>query len=72
MSRLDPLLSRNDFELRFASLPMSGRAFVFPCDSKGNVDIDRLPESLRTSYLFARGSVGFELCYPVVCPADLH
>ncbi len=72
MSRLDPLISPNDFELRFASLSTSGRTFVFPCDSQGHVDIDRLPETLRTSYFFARGSVGFELCYPVVCRSRLH
>jgi hypothetical protein len=65
-------ISYTDFELRFASLSTSGRAFAFPCDSRGNVDIDRLTERLRTSYLFARASVGFELCYPVVYRNDLH
>ena len=72
MQRLDPLNSHPDFELRFASLSTSGRAFAFPCDAKGNVDIDRLPERLRMSYLFARASVGFELCYPVVFRNCLH
>jgi hypothetical protein len=72
MQRLDQLVSPTDFELRFASLSTSGRAFSFPCDSHGNVDIDRLPERLRTNYLFARASVGFELCYPVVCRNSLH
>ena len=72
MPGLAPPISPADFELRFASLSTSGRAFAFPCDSQGNVDIDRLPERLRTSYLFARASVGFELCYPVVCRNNLH
>jgi hypothetical protein len=72
MSRLALLISRADFELRFASISTSGRAFAFPCDSQGNVDIDKLSERLRTSYLFARASVGFELYHPVVCRNRLH
>ena len=72
MLSLDPLAAPGGFELRFVSLRTSGRAFAFPCDSHGNVDIDRLSERLRESYLFARASVGFELCYPVVCRDNLH
>ena len=72
MQRLDSRISPTDFELRFASLSTPGRALSFPCDSQGNVDLDRLPERLRTSYLFARACVGFELCYPVVCRNSLH
>ena len=72
MSSIDcPILSTT-FELRFDSLSDSGHAYSFPCDSAGNVDIDLLSETLRESYLFARASVGFELCYPVVCRIVLH
>ncbi len=68
----DPPICPADFELRFASISTRGRAFAFPCDSQGNVEIDQLPERLRANYLFARASVGFELCYPVVCQNGLH
>lgn len=72
MRRLVSTIPDADFELRFASLWTSGKSFAFPCDSQGNVDIDRLPERLRMNYLFARASVGFELYHPVVHRNDLH
>ena len=72
MQTLAPPIPHIGFELRFASLSTSGRAFAFPCDSQGNVDIDQLPDRLRANYLFARASVGFELCHPVVCRSSLH
>lgn len=70
MPSVDLAPSFTSFELRFARLAAPGRAFAFPCDSCGNVDIDQLPDTLRTSYLFARASVGFELYHPVVCPRN--
>lgn len=67
MPAIDVPIPSTGFELRFVSISTFGRAVTFPCDSQGNVDIDGLPEALRTSYLFARASVGFELYFPVVC-----
>ena len=72
MSSIDFLILSTTFELRFDSLSEAGRAYTFPCDSAGNVDLDLLSETLRESYLFARAAVGFELCYPVVCRRLLH
>ena len=54
------------YELRFMSLSQRGRGFAFPCDARGNVDIDALSDRGRTSYLFARAVVGNMLSAPVV------
>jgi hypothetical protein len=56
----------NEFELRFQSLFDSGRGFVFPCDPRGQVDLDRLSERARINYLYARAMVGRELAAPAV------
>lgn len=54
------------YELRFVSLSDRGRGYAFPCDAQGHVDLDALPEGLRTSYLFARAVVGSVLAAPTV------
>jgi len=59
-----PLLAR--YELRFTHLFDRGRGWAFPCDSAGNVDLDRLSQRCRDSYLYARAVVGAELSAPVV------
>jgi hypothetical protein len=60
------------FELRFQSLFDAGRDFVFPCDPKGLVDLDRLSDRARNNYLFARAMVGRELAVPAVSASALH
>ena len=52
--------------LRFASLFNPGKAIVVPCDEQGRVDIDALPDRMRTAYLGARALVGREYAYPVL------
>ena len=47
-----------DFQLRFRSLFSDGEAFVFPCNASGHVLMDALSERARSSYLFARATVG--------------
>jgi hypothetical protein len=59
------------FELRFQSLFHEGRAYVFPCDSTGRVDIDALSQRARLNYLYARAMVGREVAMPAVLPT-LH
>lgn len=54
------------FELRFQSLFDSGRGFAFPCDPKGQVDLDGLSSRARNNYLYARAMVGRELAVPAV------
>jgi hypothetical protein len=57
------------FELRFESLFQPGPALAFPCDSEGQVDLERCGAGARTSYLFARFMVGREYKRPRVAPA---
>ena len=59
------------YELRFASLFQSGRGYAFPCDAKGQVQLDELSERARANYLFARAVVGREFDTPVVVEAVL-
>jgi hypothetical protein len=54
------------FRLRFPSLFETGRAYVFPCDESGRVDMDALGEHARDSYLYARALVGREYARPVL------
>lgn len=55
--------------LRFASLFSEGRALAFPCDERGQVDLDALPERARGNFFFARALVGREFAVPRVCSA---
>ncbi|HEY8877684.1 MAG TPA: hypothetical protein VIN03_08990 [Roseateles sp.] len=57
------------FELRFQSLFQQGRAWVFPCDACGQVDLDHLSERARCNYLYARTVIGREVMPPRVCRA---
>jgi hypothetical protein len=59
---------RNEFQLRFQSLFDAGRAYAFPCDAAGQVDMDALGDRARNSYLYARAVVGCEFSRPVVQP----
>lgn len=45
-------------ELCFTPLRDAGRAYAFPCDAQGRVDLDALSERARIDYLFARASIG--------------
>lgn len=54
------------FQLCFHSLFGNGRGYAFPCDARGRVDLDQLPDRMRTNYLFARAMVGRELQVPAV------
>ena len=55
-----------EFELRFQSLLDAERAYAFPCDAKGHVDMDRLSDRALTNYLYARTVVGREVLRPSV------
>jgi hypothetical protein len=54
------------YELHFRSLFEAGRGYVFPCDGRGQVDLDHLSERARNNYFFARAMVGRDLAYPSV------
>jgi hypothetical protein len=61
-----------DFELRFPSLFDPGRALAFPCNADGEVELERLSERGRSSYLRARDRVGREYAFPTVRVSQLH
>jgi hypothetical protein len=54
------------YELLFRSLFAAGRAYVFPCDAVGHVDMDSLSERARDNYLYARAVIGIEVGWPDV------
>lgn len=54
------------FILLFRPLRDSGRAFAFPCDPHGRVDLDGMSERARNNYLYARAIMGRELAFPSV------
>ena len=62
--------SSSAYQLRFRSLFKEGRAYAFPCDAEGHVEIDRLSERARDNYFFARISIGRELSVPEVCSCE--
>ncbi|RYF18293.1 MAG: hypothetical protein EOO30_03855 [Comamonadaceae bacterium] len=63
--------SINEYQLCFRSLFHSGRGYAFPCDPKGQVDLDRMSERARNNYFYARAMVGRELSAPAVEAAAL-
>ena len=60
------------YELRFRSLFHEGRAFVFPCDAQGLVDMDSMGQRMLDNYLYARSVIGRELAMPSVQSSPLH
>lgn len=60
------------YELCFRSLFDGGRAYVFPCDAEGHVDMDSLSERARNNYLYARSVIGRDLSMPAVQPSQVH
>lgn len=68
----NPLSGPARFELRFQSLFDEGRAYAFPCDASGRVDLDALSATLRTNYLFARTLIGRDFAMPAVRPSALQ
>jgi hypothetical protein len=64
--------SAADYELRFESLFVEGRALAFPCDQAGLVDMNALSDRARCNYLYARAVVGREFRTPAVRITRLH
>jgi hypothetical protein len=60
------------YELRFRSLFDKGRAYAFPCDAEGQVNIDALSERMRNSYFYVRKVIGREFATPAIQPGELH
>jgi hypothetical protein len=60
---------RPALELVYEPLREAARGLSFPCDASGRVDLDRLSDSERRKYLYARVVTGNEFAWPVVRPA---
>ncbi len=60
------------YEIRFRSIFHEGRGVAFPCDEKGQVDLDVLSERARANYLYARAVVGREYLAPSVDLCGMH
>jgi hypothetical protein len=60
------------FELRFEPLFCHGSGFSFPCDARGQVDLDRIGERARCNYFYARSLIGRDFGRPAVRPATLQ
>jgi hypothetical protein len=58
------------YEIRFDSL-YAKPALRFPCDARGEVQLDALSERARESYFFARAVVGAQYAYPKVCRTSI-
>jgi hypothetical protein len=67
-----PLQDAAQYELRFQSLFDEGRAFAFPCDARGQVNMDALSERARQNYLYARAVIGREVAMPAVRVSAFH
>ena len=59
-------VSPSRFELHYQSLFHPGRGLVFPCDARGEVELDALTEKARRNYFYARAVVGREYAMPAV------
>jgi hypothetical protein len=59
-------LERLCYELRFRFLFDAGRAYAFPCDASGRVDLASLTARARENYLRACAAVGREFAMPAV------
>ena len=62
--------SHGSYQLRFQSLFHEGRAYAFPCDSSGHVDMDTLSDRARNNYFYARTVIGREFAVPAVSMND--
>jgi hypothetical protein len=54
------------FVLRFPSLFDDGRGYAFPCDARGDVNLQALSPRARDNYLAARSRVGRDFGQPAV------
>jgi len=59
-------LPTSHYEVRYESLFNAGRAFSFPCDEQGHVELDALSDRARTNYFYARTVIGREFAAPAV------
>ena len=54
------------FELRFEPLVDEQVPLTFPCDARGQVDLDELCDRSRCDYMFAHTLIGRHFTLPVI------
>ena len=54
------------FELRFDPLVDQQPSLSFPCDARGEVDLDELCDRSRCDYMFAHALIGRHFTVPVI------
>ena len=54
------------FELRFEPLDGEQAPLSFPCDARGQVDLDELCDRSRCDYMFAHALIGRHFTLPVI------
>jgi hypothetical protein len=59
-----------DFQLVYQSTCASMGDYRFPCDARGEVDLNRLDDRSRNNYLFARAMAGRAMEFPQVVQAS--
>jgi hypothetical protein len=60
---------RARFELCYRSLSPHRCGFAFPCNERGQVNLDELSDEARENYLYARAMVGRDLLQPQILMA---
>lgn len=63
---MNPSDASGGYELRFQPLFADRRAYAFPCDAVGRVDMDAMSRPMFNNYLYARAMMGLELSWPEV------
>jgi hypothetical protein len=70
MTRTAAISTDSTFQIHFQPLVAQCRTVAFPCDAYGNVDMDRLSETGRCDYLFARVMIRRQRLRPEVVPSQ--
>jgi hypothetical protein len=55
---------KREFRLRFEPLRRHLIPYEFPCDSRGQVDVDALDDGSLLQYLYVRGLLNIDYCLP--------
>lgn len=63
-----PASTPGRYALCFESRRSPARSLRFPCDARGQVELDRLSARALREYLYARVVMGHELAMPRVLP----
>jgi hypothetical protein len=62
--------AKSHVEVRFLPRLAGQRRLVFPCNTAGHVEIDKLSEHERIDYLFARALRGRDYSFEIVTALD--